>query len=122
MMGLLPDMFWTPEAQSDPYAWAAVLLAHAALGAALVGLAACLPFLRRRPVLMVVLAYGLLWEGGQLLLAGGGLADGLLDWAAVTLGAFAGRAAWDRRGRRMAAAIAVLVVVLVAGISKRRDR
>ena len=120
MTELLRDMFWAPEAQNDPYAWAAVLLAHAALGAVLVAMAACLPGLRRRPVLAVAFGYGLLWEGGQWLLAGGGLADGVVDWAAVTLGALAGRVAWDRQGRRMGAALAVLALTLWAGVRRRR--
>lgn len=119
-MGLIADMFWAPEAQPDAYAWAAVLLAHVAIGAVLVALATCLPLLRRRPVLAVTLVYGLIWEGGQWLLAGAGLADGVLDWAAVTLGALAGRAAWDRQGRRMAAALAVIAAVLWAGVRRRR--
>lgn len=83
-------------------------------------LAACLPLLRRRPAPAVSLGYGLLWEGGQLLLAGGGLADGALDWAVVTLGAIAGAAAWSRQGRRLAAALGALAAVLVAGVSGRR--
>lgn len=120
MVGLISAMFWAPEAQPDSYTWAAVLLAHAALGAALVAGAACLPPLRRRPVLAVALAYGMIWEGGQWLLAGGGLADGVVDWVAVTLGAVAGRAAWDRRGRRMGAALAVLAAVMWAGVRRRR--
>ena len=119
-MGFLDEMFTTPEAQADAYTWAAVLLAHAGIGAVLVALAACLPLLRRHPVLAVSLLYGLLWEGGQFLLAGGGLADGLLDWAAVTLGAIAGAAAWSRRGRRLGAALGALAAVLVAGVSGRR--
>lgn len=120
MIGWIGDLFATPEAQADAYIWAAVALAHAGIGAVLVALAACLPLLRRHPVLAVSLGYGLFWEGGQLLLAGGGLADGVLDWVAVTLGAIAGAATWSRQGRRLAAAIGALAVVLVAGVSGRR--
>ena len=120
MTALIGEMFWTPEAQPDAYAWAAALLAHAALGAVLVALACCLPLLRRHPVLVVALAYGLIWEGGQLLFAGAGLADSAVDWAAVTLGASAGRAAWSRQGRRLAAAITVMAVMLWAGVRRRR--
>lgn len=120
VIALIREMFWSPEAQPDAYAWGAVLLAHAALGAVLVALACCLPLLRRHPVLAVSLAYGLIWEGGQLLLAGGGLADGALDWAAVTLGVIAGRAAWSQQGRRLAAAIAVVAVMFWAGVKRRR--
>ena len=64
------------------------------------------------------LGYGLRGEGGQLLLAGGGLADGVLDWVAVTLDASA--AAWSREGRRLVAAIGALATVLVAGGRRRR--
>lgn len=120
VIALLREMFRAPEAQSDAYAWAAVLLAHAALGAVLVALASCAPGLRRHPVLAVALAYGLIWEGGQLLLAGAGLADSALDWAAVTLGAMAGRAAWSRQGWRLAGAITAVAIMLWAGVRRRR--
>ena len=64
MTTLIGKMFRSPEAQPDVYAWAAVALAHAALGTVLVALACCLPLLRRHPALVVTVAYGLIWEGG----------------------------------------------------------
>ena len=33
MIDLLHAMFWGPDSHSDPYTWATVLLAHAAVGA-----------------------------------------------------------------------------------------
>ena len=89
-------------------------------GAVLVAITACLSLLRQRPVLAVSLGYGLLWESGQLLLASPDLADSVLDWTAVTLGAIAARAAWQRHGRRLAATLAALAAVLWAGVTKRR--
>lgn len=117
MMDLIRDMFWAPEAKADPHYWAAVLLAHAAVGAALVAVAS---YLTRRPVLAVSLAYGLLWEGGQLLLASAGFADSVLDWVAVTLGALAGWWAWQRRRGRVAASLAALLAIMWAGVRGRR--
>ena len=117
MIGLIAEMFWSLEAQPDAYVWAVVLLAHAAVGAVLVALAS---LLTRRPVLAVSLAYGLIWEGGQLALAGAGLADSVLDWAAVTLGAWAGVAAWRGKGNRLAALLAAAAAVIWVGVRRRK--
>ena len=82
MIDFLAAMFWSPEAQADPYTWGTVLLAHAAVGAVLAAMAS---LLTRRPVLLVSLVYALAWEGGQLALAGAGLADSLLTEAQRTI-------------------------------------
>lgn len=42
MIALIRAMFATPEAQSDPYVWAAALAGHWAIGAGLAGLAMAL--------------------------------------------------------------------------------
>lgn len=119
MIELLRQMFAAPEAQADPYTWAAALLGHWAIGAALVvlALAAARP---ATAATAVSVAYGLLWEGGQLLLAGAAPWDSALDWTAVTLGAITAAATWQHRRRLSAAAIAAVVVILTAGVGKRR--
>lgn len=123
LIDLITEMFWAPEAHADAYAWAAVLLAHATIGAMLVAMAARGSLLwPRNPVLAVAVAYGLLWEGGQLLLAGADLTDSVLDWVAVVLGAAAAMAAWRGKGRRVAALIASGMAIIWAGIFDRRRR
>ena len=117
MIDFIAAMFWSPDPHPDPYTWATVLLAHAAVGAVLAAVAS---LLIRRPVLTVSLAYALIWEGGQLALAGAGLADSLLDWVAVTLGAWAAMAAWRGRGRRVVALLAAAVAVMWAGVRRRK--
>ena len=119
MIDLLRQMFATPEAQADPYTWAAALLGHWAIGAALV----VVLLIIARPAIAaaaVSLAYGVLWEGGQLLFAGAAPWDSALDWTAVTLGATTAAATWQHRRRLAAAAIAAVVVILTAGVGKRR--
>ena len=74
MIDLIRSMFSTPEAQADAYTWAAVLLAHAMIGAMLTAILAALNGDRGwRAAAIVSTLYGLIWEGGQLLLAGAGV-------------------------------------------------
>lgn len=119
MIELLREMLATPEAQADAYTWAAVLMGHWAIGAALTVL---LMAVLARPLAcatVVSLAYGILWEGAQLL-AGGGAWDGVLDWTAVTLGALTTAAVWQHRRRLAAGAVGAIVTVLAAGVRRRR--
>lgn len=128
MIDLLRAMFATPEAQSDPYAWAAVLMGHWAIGAGLTALVIALsPFPARRAAIAVSLAYLIGWEGGQLLAAAlhGSVTraliwDGLLDWTAVTLGAITAAAVWQHRRRVVAAAVAATIIILTAGTARRK--
>lgn len=120
MIDLIREMFAAPEAQADAYTWAAVLVAHAMIGAALV---VVLTAIRPRPgacAALVCGAYGLGWEGGQLWLAGGGLADGVTDWAAVSLGAVLSAATWHHQRRVAAAAVGACALILAAGLRRRR--
>lgn len=117
MLDLIREMFWSPEDHRDAYEWATVLLAHAAVGAVL---AAIVSMITRRPALIVSLAYGLLWEGGQLLFAGADPVDCVLDWLAVSIGAWAAIAAWRGDGRRLVVTLATGVAILWTGVRKRK--
>ena len=73
-----------------------------------------------RAALVVSVAYAAIWEAGQLLFALAEPLDCLVDWLAVTLGAFAAASAWARVGHRMALSLAILGALLFAGIRQRR--
>lgn len=118
----------TPEAQAGAYEWASVLLAHFALGLALVAVAAAVLVLVSDdwpvPVgwlalLLVVAGYGIGWEG----LAqgyGAGLMDAAVDTIAVAMGGLAALSAWLRRGALLALSLVVTAGVAVAGVWRRR--
>lgn len=118
----------TPEAHRDAYEWAAVFLAHAFLGLVLVAIMAAILdriagewITGTGSLALVIVALGFLtiWEG----LAqgyGAGLADALVDAAAVTLGGLAGLSAWLRRGALLAGSILAAAVVTAAGVFARR--
>lgn len=121
MIDLIRSMFSTPEAQADAYTWAAVLLAHAMIGAMLTAILAALNGDRGwRAAAIVSTLYGLIWEGGQLLLSGSEIWDSVLDWVAVSCGATLCAAIWLHR-RGIAAAVAgALLLILSIGAGKRR--
>ena len=109
---------------SDAYEWAAVYLAHAALGVALVAvIAAALSLVMwRQGALAAVIAsvgYGALWEGAVQRL-GAGLLDAAVDWSAVTLGALVAYAAWHHAGGWLAGALLAAVAILWRGVRARR--
>lgn len=106
MIGFIKDMLRSPEAQREPGAWAATLLAHAMICC---GLAAFLPW-------WVVVAGYALWEGVQWRKYGSDLWDGLLDWSGASLGVCV--AVMSYPGKQ--GAVLALVVVLLVGVRKRR--
>lgn len=123
MIELLRAMFATPEAQADAYTWAAVLMGHWALGAALsvlvIAVWARSPWSRAT---MLSIAYAAGWEGGQLWGAAiedqltlALLWDSVVDWIAVTLGALTIAAVWQHRSRLAVAAIGAISMVLATG-------
>ena len=94
----------TPEAQAGAYEWAAVLLAHVAIGV-------CLRLVLRR-VWVIAVGYAA-FELLQTALSGLWLPwDSLLDWVAVMLGAVA----------QGPLAVAAIAAVTLAGIRVRRDK
>lgn len=113
-----------PTDHAGAYEWAAVYLAHAAMGVALVAvIAAALSLVLWRQgawaVLATSAAYGALWEGAVQRL-GAGLADAAVDWSAVTLGAAVGHAAWSHAGGWMAGALMAAGAILWRGVRARR--
>ncbi|MDO5606016.1 MAG: hypothetical protein Q4G25_12730 [Paracoccus sp. (in: a-proteobacteria)] len=110
----------TPTAHRDPYTWAAVLLAHAAICQGLVLILAgilgpiCAAY-------VISAGYLLLWEGRQLHIALrrgdqpiAALADGLIDTAGVTLGCQL--IAYTAAGRDSAAITCWMALLLIAAI------
>ncbi|ARJ70075.1 hypothetical protein [Paracoccus contaminans] len=130
MIALIRAMFATPEAQADPYVWAAALMGHWAIGAGLTALIMAIWIIREawNAVAVLSMAYLVGWEGGQLITAAGPqrrlswalVWDGILDWSAVTLGAITAAALWHRRRRLIAAAVAATAVILTAGVGRRK--
>lgn len=114
-----------PEAQPDAYVWLVVLLAHAFLGLVLVALIA--PVLARWTALLplpsavqiVTAVYAVVWEGLVQQLGAGWL-DAAVDTAAVVCGALIAWGAWSHLGRKIAAALLVLLAVGGAGVWRRR--
>ena len=118
----------TPTDHAGAYEWASVLLAHFAIGLALVAvLSAVLDAIAgewiggtgRVSLLIVAAVYLIAWEG----LAqgyGAGLSDALVDTLAVAMGGLAGLSAWMRRGALVALSLAVTAGVAVAGVWRRR--
>lgn len=123
-----------PTAHAGAYEWAAVLLAHFAVGGYVT---ACLAFVFHwmfpvpyRPhgqfalgTLLVALTtlYGAGWEG-LVQGYGAGLADAAVDTIAVVCGGVAAWAAWHRRLRLIAAALVIVSAVAALGIRKRTER
>ena len=119
----------TPTDHAGAYEWASVLLAHFAIGLALVAvLSAVLLVLRwlvgkigagKAALLIVVVVYAVIWEG-LAQAYGAGLPDALVDTLAVAMGGLAGLSAWMRRGALVALSLAVTAGVAVAGVWRRR--
>lgn len=118
-MGFLGDLLRTPDAQADAYGWIAALLGHAFIGlclAALIGWRAG----AWRGAAIASVGYLLLWEGAQIAFFGGGVADGLVDAAAVTCGAIVAAGAWRNKGAAVVAALGLLAAIGVKGVRDRR--
>lgn len=115
----ITDMLRTPEAQHSAYIWAAALLGHFAVGIAATAVAGWVVG-AWRGASIVSIGYLLLWEGAQVAFFGGGVADGLVDAAAVACGAVVAAGAWRNRGMAVGAAMAVLVAIGLRGVKVRR--
>lgn len=103
------DLITTPDDHADAYVWAAVLLAHALIGAASF-LAGVLLTRRERATAILAVALWTVWEGTQAAFFGGGIADGLTDLAANIFGVCLAWALWQRRAALAAVAVAFLSV------------
>lgn len=116
---LILDMLRSPDAQADAYVWGAALLGHFAIGVLATALVGWLAGAWRGAAIVAV-GYLLLWEGTQLILYGAGIADNLVDAAAVACGAVVAAGAWRNRGVAVAAALALLAAIGVTGLRNRR--
>jgi hypothetical protein len=118
----------TPVDHADAYTWAAVALAHLAIGLVLTGaLAAILsrlepgvPRTGLHALGLVTALYLLGWECAVQGL-GAGIADALLDTAMIATGGALGLLAWRRKGKALAAVIIAAGLALAHGIRSRRN-
>lgn len=113
------------ESQAAPHYWASVLLAHAMIGVALMflaGIVAAALFGDAAAGLVLVACVYAAWEIAQFVQGGVSVADGVLDWCAVMLGAVVALAIQQQRRRRSLRALGALAVIGLAGIWKRRGR
>lgn len=123
---MAPDAFL-----HDWYGWLTNQMAHALLGLAVTALLAWVLgwFMSRAmemdvtmhgPALVIVgLVYFFGWEG-LWQRYGAGMGDALADTAFMGLGGLLGVSAWARKGGRVALAAAVAVVMLGAGVWRRK--
>lgn len=126
MIDFIASMASSPEAQADPYIWAAAFTGHMAVG---LGLTAAVAWplsgfardwvdgVGALALLLVVLAYALVWEG-LIQRFGAGLADAAIDTMAVALGGLIGVAAWERRGPVIGAALIAALAMLARGVRR----
>lgn len=109
------------EAHADPYAWAAVLLAHAMIGVMLMSTLGALVAVWLRDGwagVSVVASLYAAWEVLQVT-AGAPASDCALDWSVVVLGAILALSLWQRRASLGLRAILALLIVCLAGIRRR---
>lgn len=114
----------TPTDHAGAYEWAAVYLAHAAIGVVLVAvIAAALSLVIWKQgawaAVIASVGYGALWECAVQRL-GAGLSDAAVDWSAVTLGALVAHAAWYHAGGAIAAALMASGAIIWRGVRARR--
>lgn len=118
-MDFVLEMLRSPDAQLDAYTWGAALLGHFAIGVfATAGYGWAFGAWRGAAIASVT--YLLLWEGAQLALFGGAVADGLVDAAAVACGAVVAAGAWRNKGAAVVAALGLLAAIGVKGVRDRR--
>lgn len=112
----------TPTAHAGAYEWAAVFLAHFAIGQTITALvAAVLDWIDRRSEFdldvgatapwLVTWAYLIVWEMGMQRV-GAGWPDALLDALAVAIGGASGLFLWRRSGAKLAVVLGVGAVAL----------
>ncbi len=117
-------MIFAPENPADAYAWLTSGLGHAWVG--LVCYAVFLPICKRHftapktaATELTGFGYGILWEGAVQRFAEG-LMGSAVDLAFVMLGLWVARAAWDRKGGQVAAALSFMAALSWAGVRRRK--
>ena len=113
------NLLRSPDAQQDAYTWGAALLGHFAIGLILTAVIGWRAGAWRGAAIASV-GYLLLWEGAQVAFFGGGIADGLVDAAAVACGAIVAAGAWRNKGAAVVAALGLLAAIGVKGVRDRR--
>lgn len=109
----------TPVDHADAYLWAAVALAHLAIGLGLVALVAAIGARGATALALICGGYLLLWEVA-VQRVGAGWPDALTDTAMVTTGAALGLLAWRRNRIGLAFVLAGAAVALWHGIGRRK--
>lgn len=134
-MEFLRSMFQTPEAQIEAYPWASALVGHFAVGVILMALVGAVawaviafwralgrdaPWQPSRVALVACCGGYALWEIAQIVLAGGGIGDALVDWLAVACGALVAFGAWGQLIGPILFGLALLFALLIDGVTKRQ--
>jgi hypothetical protein len=105
----------TPEAQSAPYLWAAVMVAHAGIG---VALWVMLYRSARQPManaFLAMIVYAA-FEALQAIIANTFLLwDSLLDWSAFSLGTVLAASLWRRSITFARLAVLAILVIVTLG-------
>lgn len=113
------DLLTTPEDHRDAYVWAAVLLAHCAIGFILVAVTARRMGAWNAAATVSAVAFWV-WELSQVMFFGGGIADGLVDAAGMASGAVLAASLWERRLAPLWAALALLCAIGLNGWRQRK--
>ena len=108
----------TPTDHADPYFWLVVLLAHVAIGAAIIAVLVALIKSVETSLLILLAGYFGGWEGGVQGFGAGGV-DALVDTFAVMAGAGFALSLWFRRARLSAIVAAIIGVVAIFGIKRK---
>ena len=108
-----------PTAHTDPYVWLAVFAAHALIGVGAWIAARVLGLKSGEAAAFVSVGYFSCWEVAVQAL-GAGIADALVDWSAVTIGAVAAWAIYDRKLKVGAVAGLMWSAIALVGVGKRK--
>ena len=119
----------TPVDHADAYTWAAVALAHLAIGLVLTGAGAAIlsrlesgvPRTGLHALGLVSALYLVGWEWAVQRF-GAGLADALLDTAMIATGGALGVLAWRRDARALAIILLAAALALAQGLRSRLRR
>jgi hypothetical protein len=121
-MNLSPDAFLT-----DAYGWLTNQTGHVLLGLVLTAIVAVImravveTDMRREALLVVSVAYLVVWEG-LIQTWGAGFLDALADTAFVALGGIIGVTAWGQKGGQLAVAFVTMAGIMAAGVARRWKR
>jgi predicted anti-sigma-YlaC factor YlaD len=118
MIDLFYQMMQTPDAQNDPYVWAAALMGHFAIGVILTAIF-CLIYGAWLGCFSVCVGYFSFWEGAQLMFFGSQPLDSVVDASAVACGSVLAAGAWRHKGYAIAGAVSILGAMGIIGVNRR---